>query len=189
VASSGWPLVSAVPGLMTHLVASLTLDNASWGDSISPDGFLPSILLLLVIIIVVAIVVMVIVVVVVVGEGWANELHQDKASSVRVPVANFTLQSSVQLLLENTDSVRVSLGPVFLVVLSVFAMVAACASRDVVTLLERISKERTKNEAKTTKPDTEWKSMEKTKSRQSPSVRKSTKVNPDKSQSQKNEEK
>ncbi|GJW16999.1 hypothetical protein Tco_0024435 [Tanacetum coccineum] len=33
--------------------------------------------------------------------------------------------------------------------------------------LERISKKRTKNEAKTTKPDTEWKSMIKTKSRQS----------------------
>ncbi|GKE31507.1 hypothetical protein Tco_1450829 [Tanacetum coccineum] len=31
------------------------------------------------------------------------------------------------------------------------------------------------------KPDTEWKSVEKTKSRQSPSVKKSTKVNPDKS--------
>ncbi|GJS97713.1 reverse transcriptase domain-containing protein [Tanacetum coccineum] len=47
--------------------------------------------------------------------------------------------------------------------------------------LERISKKRTKNKAKTTKPDTEWKSVEKTKSRQSPSVKKSTKVNPDKS--------
>ncbi|GJV04036.1 hypothetical protein Tco_1337605 [Tanacetum coccineum] len=47
--------------------------------------------------------------------------------------------------------------------------------------LERISKKRTKNEAKTTKPDTEWKSMEKTKSRQSPSMKKSTQVNPDKS--------
>ncbi|GJS34718.1 retrotransposon protein, putative, ty1-copia subclass [Tanacetum coccineum] len=47
---------------------------------------------------------------------------------------------------------------------------------------ERISsKKRTKNEAKTTKPDTEWKSVVKTKSRQSPSVKKSTKVNPDKS--------
>ncbi|GJV16675.1 hypothetical protein Tco_1361998, partial [Tanacetum coccineum] len=41
--------------------------------------------------------------------------------------------------------------------------------------LERISKKRTKNEAKTTKPDTEWKSVEKTKSRQSPSLNKSTK--------------
>ncbi|GJS82226.1 zinc finger BED domain-containing protein RICESLEEPER 2 [Tanacetum coccineum] len=50
--------------------------------------------------------------------------------------------------------------------------------------LERISKKRTKNEAKTTKPDTEWKSVEKTKSRQSLSVKKSTKVNPDKSKVQ-----
>ncbi|GKD30721.1 hypothetical protein Tco_1241499 [Tanacetum coccineum] len=47
--------------------------------------------------------------------------------------------------------------------------------------MEQISKKRTKNEAKTTKPDTEWKSVEKTKSRQSPSLKKSTKVNPDKS--------
>nr|GFC88854.1 hypothetical protein [Tanacetum cinerariifolium] len=39
---------------------------------------------------------------------WANEFHQDKASSVRVPAANFTLQSSVQLLRENTDSVRLN---------------------------------------------------------------------------------
>ncbi|GKE43921.1 hypothetical protein Tco_1471205 [Tanacetum coccineum] len=129
VASSGWHLVSAVPGLVTYLVASLTLDIARscvmhisfltqrkvsniptifyWGGMISLDGFFPSILLLLVIIVAVAIVVMVIlVVVVVVGEGWANELYQDKASLVRVPVANFTLQSSVQLLLENTDLVR-----------------------------------------------------------------------------------
>ncbi|GJV54222.1 hypothetical protein Tco_1449963 [Tanacetum coccineum] len=37
---------------------------------------------------------------------WANEFHQDKASSVRVSLANFTLQSSIQLLQENTNSVR-----------------------------------------------------------------------------------
>nr|GEW55018.1 putative ribonuclease H-like domain-containing protein [Tanacetum cinerariifolium] len=37
--------------------------------------------------------------------GWENEFHHDKASSVRVPIANFTLQSSVQFLRENTDSV------------------------------------------------------------------------------------
>ncbi|GJV97354.1 hypothetical protein Tco_1548931 [Tanacetum coccineum] len=49
---------------------------------------------------------------------------------------------------------------------------------------ERISKKRTKNEAKTTKPDTEWKSVEKTQSSQSPSIKKSTQVNPDKSRSQ-----
>ncbi|GKD83294.1 hypothetical protein Tco_1350133 [Tanacetum coccineum] len=118
IASSGWPFVSTVSGLMTHLVASLTLDSArsyviqgtsftqgkvssipivfSWGGSISPYGFLPSILLLVVIIVAVVIVVVMVVLVVVVVEGWANEFHQDKASSVRVPVANFTLQSSVQ---------------------------------------------------------------------------------------------
>nr|GFB22244.1 hypothetical protein [Tanacetum cinerariifolium] len=38
--------------------------------------------------------------------GWAKEFHQDRASSVKVPVANFTLQSLVQLLWENTNSVR-----------------------------------------------------------------------------------
>ncbi|GJR01318.1 hypothetical protein Tco_0524302 [Tanacetum coccineum] len=43
------------------------------------------------------------------------------------------------------------------------------------TLSERISKKRTKNEAKTTKPDTEWKSVEKTKSKSKP---KCQKVNP-----------
>ncbi|GJR01142.1 hypothetical protein Tco_0524126 [Tanacetum coccineum] len=75
-----------------HLVASLTLDSArscvmqdaflthgkassiptifSWGGSISPDGFLPSIMLLLVIIIAVVIVVVTVVwVAVVVGKG------------------------------------------------------------------------------------------------------------------------
>ncbi|GKF83189.1 hypothetical protein Tco_0244845, partial [Tanacetum coccineum] len=89
VASSGWPFVSAVPGQMTHLVASLTLDSArsyvmqgtfltqgkassiptvfSWGGSISPDSFLPFILLLLVIIVAVVIVTVVLVVVVVEG--------------------------------------------------------------------------------------------------------------------------
>ncbi|GKB13477.1 hypothetical protein Tco_0847400, partial [Tanacetum coccineum] len=47
----------------------------SWGGSISSDSFLPSILLLV-----------------------------DKASSVRLPVANVTLSSSTHLLRENTDS-------------------------------------------------------------------------------------
>ncbi|GJV59567.1 hypothetical protein Tco_1465667, partial [Tanacetum coccineum] len=40
------------------------------------------------------------------------------------------------------------------------------------SIVERISKKRTKNEAKTTKPDTEWKSVEKTQSNPSPSVKK-----------------
>ncbi|GKG30973.1 hypothetical protein Tco_0423461, partial [Tanacetum coccineum] len=65
---------------------------------------------------------------------WANEFHQDKASSVRVPVENFTLQSSVQLLLENTDSVRSNqrmrpIAPSIPLKLKAFAIVAACASR------------------------------------------------------------
>ncbi|GJY42909.1 hypothetical protein Tco_0431122 [Tanacetum coccineum] len=49
--------------------------------------------------------------------------------------------------------------------------------------LERITKKRTKNEAKTTKPDSEWKSRKKTKSKSKPKPekvnRKSTQVNPE----------
>ncbi|GKA15135.1 reverse transcriptase domain-containing protein [Tanacetum coccineum] len=52
-------------------------------------------------------------------------------------------------------------------------------------VMERISKKRTKNEAKTTKPDTEWKSVEKTQSSPSPSVEKSTQVNPEAKKSRK----
>ncbi|GJY29445.1 hypothetical protein Tco_0405212 [Tanacetum coccineum] len=55
--------------------------------------------------------------------------------------------------------------------------------------VELISKKRTKNEAKTTKPDTEWKSVEKTKSSQSPSVKKSTESQPRQIQKSKSEEK
>ncbi|GJW02726.1 hypothetical protein Tco_1561582 [Tanacetum coccineum] len=36
--------------------------------------------------------------------SWACAFHQDKASSVKVPVANVTLSSSAHLLRENTDS-------------------------------------------------------------------------------------
>ncbi|GJW08964.1 hypothetical protein Tco_1571387 [Tanacetum coccineum] len=38
--------------------------------------------------------------------GWACAFYQDKASSVKVPVANVTLSSLAHLLRENTDSVR-----------------------------------------------------------------------------------
>ncbi|GKA48474.1 hypothetical protein Tco_0741432, partial [Tanacetum coccineum] len=58
---------------------------------------------------------------------WAKEFHQDRASSVKVPVANFTLPSLVHYL-----ATGISLG---LVVLSVFSMLAACASRAMETLL------------------------------------------------------
>ncbi|GJT80536.1 hypothetical protein Tco_1054878 [Tanacetum coccineum] len=50
--------------------------------------------------------------------------------------------------------------------------------------LERIAKKRTKNKAKTTKPDSEWKNKEKIKSKSKPKPEKSTQVNPDKSKSQ-----
>ncbi|GJV61034.1 hypothetical protein Tco_1467134 [Tanacetum coccineum] len=53
------------------------------------------------------------------------------------------------------------------------------------SLLERISKKRTKNEAKTTKPDTEWKSRKKTKSSQTKSLKKSTESQPRQARSQK----
>ncbi|GJY72635.1 hypothetical protein Tco_0476338 [Tanacetum coccineum] len=98
----------------------------SWGGSISSESFPLSIMLLAVIIVAVAIVVTVILVVIdaIIGVvvvvscvpsiiklsfviiGWAYVFHQDKASSVKVPVANVTLFSSAQLLRENTDSVR-----------------------------------------------------------------------------------
>ncbi|GJY69434.1 hypothetical protein Tco_0472416 [Tanacetum coccineum] len=98
IASSGWPFILTVPGQMTYLVVSLTLDSArscvmhgaflthgkvfsipivfNWGGSISPDGFLPSILLLVVIIVAVVIVAITVVLVVVVGEGYGNGFLQ-----------------------------------------------------------------------------------------------------------------
>ncbi|GJY22348.1 hypothetical protein Tco_0394914 [Tanacetum coccineum] len=73
ITSSGWPFVSAGLGQMAHLVASITLSSArscmmqsafltqrtvsnipivfSWGGSISPKGFLSSVILWLVIIV------------------------------------------------------------------------------------------------------------------------------------------
>ncbi|GJX62564.1 hypothetical protein Tco_0295464 [Tanacetum coccineum] len=84
--------------------------------SISPEGFLPSILMLVVIIVTVVIVTVILVVVVddvspilklsFVIIGWAYAFHQDKTLSVRVPIANVTLFSLAQLLRESTDLVR-----------------------------------------------------------------------------------
>ncbi|GJS74794.1 hypothetical protein Tco_0707635 [Tanacetum coccineum] len=131
---------------------------------ISPNSFLSSILLVVVIIVTAVIVMVILIVVVVAivevvivvaifgnhallfdplvcqlcwwlpPESEAYAFHQDKASLVRVPVANVTLSSSAHLLRENTDlfplfATGISLGPVFLLGLSAFAMVAACASR------------------------------------------------------------
>ncbi|GJS58859.1 hypothetical protein Tco_0653643 [Tanacetum coccineum] len=75
----------------------------------------------------------------VVYSSWAYAFHQDKASSVRVPVANVTLFYSTHLLRENTDSfplfaIGVPIGPLFLLGLLVPAIVTACASRAAMTL-------------------------------------------------------
>ncbi|GJU83874.1 hypothetical protein Tco_1291420 [Tanacetum coccineum] len=45
--------------------------------------------------------------------------------------------------------------------------------------LERILKKRTKNEAKTTKPDSEWKSRKRQSQSPRPNLKKSTQVNPE----------
>nr|GEW61697.1 hypothetical protein [Tanacetum cinerariifolium] len=128
--------VSSIPTVLSRI------------DSISSDGFLPFIPLVVVIMVTVIIVAVVLEIVVVVIVGidvllhapstfglWLGDaFHQDKASLVRVPVANVTLSSSAHLLCENTDSfplfgTEVSLDSRFLLGLSVFAMVAASASR------------------------------------------------------------
>ncbi|GJR26410.1 hypothetical protein Tco_1102642 [Tanacetum coccineum] len=118
VASSGWPFVSAVPGLVTYLVASLTLDSArscvmqgafltqgkassiptifSWGDNISLDSFLPSIMLLLVIIVAVVIVVTVILVVVV------GEAEDCEALVIEGQIPRAREASKIRDILDNT---------------------------------------------------------------------------------------
>ncbi|GJW66377.1 hypothetical protein Tco_0120801 [Tanacetum coccineum] len=125
VVSSGWSFVSTVPGQMTYLVTSSTLDSARSyvmqgasftqgtissipiGGSISPEGFLSSILLVVVIIVTVVIVIVILIVVV----------------------------DDVSLILKfSFGIIGVLVGPVFLLGLLVFAMVAACASRVEVTL-------------------------------------------------------
>ncbi|GJU81887.1 hypothetical protein Tco_1284252 [Tanacetum coccineum] len=117
------------------------------GGGISPEGFLPSILLLVVIIVSVVIiaVILVVVVIAIVGVvivvmfiriivvvggvssifkplfvfiGWAYAFHQDRASSVTVPVANFPVFAT-----------GVPVGPVFLLGLLALAIVASCASK------------------------------------------------------------
>ncbi|GJW09869.1 hypothetical protein Tco_1575696 [Tanacetum coccineum] len=117
--------------------------------SISLEVVVVAIVGVVIVVMIIGVVVMVMVVVVVGGvsfiiklsfviigflhRSWAYAFHQDKASSVRVPVANVTLFSSAHLLRENTYLVRsnhrISLGPVFLLGLSAFAMAATCASR------------------------------------------------------------
>ncbi|GJU05099.1 hypothetical protein Tco_1121529 [Tanacetum coccineum] len=122
VVSSGWSFVSAIHGQMIYPVTSSTLDSARYyvmqgasltqgmisiipiGGSINPKGFLPSILLLVVIIVMVVIVIVIVI----------DDL-------------SFILKLSFVI-------IGVPVGPVFLLGLLVFAIVAACASRARVTL-------------------------------------------------------
>ncbi|GJU30153.1 hypothetical protein Tco_1173742 [Tanacetum coccineum] len=114
---SSWPLVSAVLAQMAHLVANITFASTSIGST----SFLPSVLAIVVAIVGVAVVVVAagavvessfvvklsFVVTRYLHWSWAYAFHQDKASSVKVPVANVTLFSSAHLLRENTDSFHV----------------------------------------------------------------------------------
>ncbi|GJS66318.1 NADH-plastoquinone oxidoreductase subunit 7 [Tanacetum coccineum] len=121
VVSSGWSFVSVILGQMTYPVASPTLDTA-WSyvmqgapftqgtipsipidGNISPEGFLPSILLLVVIIVTVVVVIVILIVVVV---------------------------DDVSLILKlSFVIIGVLVGPVFLLGLLALAIVAACAFR------------------------------------------------------------
>nr|GEV87054.1 hypothetical protein [Tanacetum cinerariifolium] len=84
IVSSGWPFVYVVPGQMTYPISSPTLDSARSyvmqgapftqgtissipiGGNISPEGFLPSILLMVIMVTVVIVVVILVVVTVVI---------------------------------------------------------------------------------------------------------------------------
>ncbi|GJT26214.1 hypothetical protein Tco_0906489 [Tanacetum coccineum] len=111
----------------------------SWGSSIGPEGFLPSILLLVVIIVVVVIVVVTVVLVVVVVEGYVKGFLQ-KLSFEAVSFSFNTygkssdesFMSSRFILLgvrippgQGIISQGVPVGPVFLLGLVVLAIVAA----------------------------------------------------------------
>nr|GEY59396.1 hypothetical protein [Tanacetum cinerariifolium] len=125
-----------VPGQMTYLVASMTLDSVrscvmqgaffthgkassiptvfSWGGNISPKGFLPSILLLAVIIVAVAIVVTVVLIVVdtiirvVVSDCKIHLLLDLSSGTILLYQELLEFRPGDLLLRENTDSVRLN---------------------------------------------------------------------------------
>ncbi|GKA10503.1 ribonuclease H-like domain-containing protein [Tanacetum coccineum] len=106
----------------------------------------------------------------------------NEMSTSRVNQANQFVPRSVQLktgrpninsVRTNINTGRTNINSVMSRVNTVNTNVNTVRSRQPVPM-ERISKKRTKNEAKMTKPDTEWKSVEKTQSSQSPSLKKST---------------
>ncbi|GJV83826.1 hypothetical protein Tco_1523724 [Tanacetum coccineum] len=165
VVSSGWSFISAVLGQMTYPVASSTLDSARSymmhgapfiqgtvssipiGGSVSPEGFLSSILLLVVIIVTVLIfaVILVVVVITIVGVvivvvfigivivvGGVSSIFKLSFMIIGDPVGLFYSNRLGVCIPPGQDIIGVSLGLVFL---SVFAMLAACASRAASMLL------------------------------------------------------
>nr|GEZ75100.1 hypothetical protein [Tanacetum cinerariifolium] len=155
IASDGWPFVFVVPGQMIHLVASMTLDSAR--SCVMQGVFLKqgkaSIVL-----VVIDVIIGVIVVVggfsyiiklsfVIIGDLVA--LFYSNRLGVCIPPrqgvianeANYSFctvevekMTAYELFIVSFLATRVSLGLVFLLVFSVFAMVAACVFRAVTTL-------------------------------------------------------
>nr|GEY20458.1 hypothetical protein [Tanacetum cinerariifolium] len=125
VAPSGWSFGFAVPSQMTYLVLSITLDSAR--TYVIQGAFLiqrtvssiPTVFIVLVIVdMIIGIVVVVvgapsIIKLVFMITGWAYAFHQDKASSVRVQVANVTLFFSTQLLSLSWSDVPIEIVSIF----------------------------------------------------------------------------
>nr|GEY49563.1 hypothetical protein [Tanacetum cinerariifolium] len=155
----GWYFVFAVLGLVAYFVANLTHNTARSLVVIMVTVIIVVVVLEIVVVVIVGVVIVVtggvssifkfsfviigfwslfnsvqaILLACSIPIGWAYAFHQDKASLVRVPVANVTLSYLAHLLRENTDSfpffaTGVSFDLRFLLGFSVFAMVAASAA-------------------------------------------------------------
>nr|GEU35959.1 hypothetical protein [Tanacetum cinerariifolium] len=102
--------LTTVPSQMTHIVAIITLNSARY--------YVMQVAIVVAVVLVIVDMIIGIVFVVIGAPsiiklaflitGWMYAFHQDKASSIWVPVTNVTLFSSTQLLRENTDSVRLN---------------------------------------------------------------------------------
>ncbi|GKC22620.1 hypothetical protein Tco_1024770, partial [Tanacetum coccineum] len=137
VASRGWSFASAVPGQMTHLVASLTLDSANscvmQGASCTQRKVsmvlfvLPSILLLAVIVVTVVIIVVILVVVVVAIVGVVVVVVAIGNGVPSIIKLSFVIVGSFSCC-RNFSLFRV---PISIISIS---MLAACASKAATTL-------------------------------------------------------
>ncbi|GJZ11409.1 hypothetical protein Tco_0546168, partial [Tanacetum coccineum] len=120
ITSSGWPFVSAVLGQMAHLVASITLNSAR--SYVIQSAFLTQRTVSSIPIIF----------------SWSDSIRPERFpvfcsvvsnGKIRLPSSGpqFGDSTFYQKLIEFNPGA--SLSPVFLLVLSAFAIVAACASR------------------------------------------------------------